>query len=63
MEIGDQLPNTEQTLVPGHHSPTCSVFRVLLFLVNSSWKVSKQVCVCRPGTKGKAFPGGSTANA
>ena len=52
VEIEDQRPNMEQTLVPEHHSPTLSVFSVLLFLVNSSWKVTKQarararVCVC-----------------
>ena len=46
MEIGDQRPNMEQTLVPEHHSPTLSVFSVLLFLVNSSKQARACVCVC-----------------
>ena len=64
VEIGDQRPNMEQILFPEHHSPTLGVFSVLLFLVNSSWKVTKQACVCvcvcvlRAGTKGKAFQEG-----
>ena len=46
VERGDQMPNTKLTLVPGPHSPTPSMFGVLLFLVSSSWKVLKvYLCV------------------
>lgn len=44
VEIGDQLPNSEpRLLVPGHHSLASNAFRVLLFSVNPSWSVLKQV--------------------